>query len=53
MIVSAAILSVADASGLGRFAHWISKLPWVLAGLMVLFLLIQLLAFVIPRESED
>lgn len=53
MIFSAAILSVADASGLGRFAHWITKLPWVLAGLMVLFLLIQLLAFVIPRESED
>jgi len=53
MIVSAFILSFSDAAGLGKFTHWISKLPWVLAGLMLLFLLIQLFALVIPRGGED
>ena len=53
MIVSAFILSFSDAAGLGRFTQWISKLPWVLAGLMLLFLLIQLFALVIPRGGED
>ncbi|MDG2208126.1 MAG: hypothetical protein P8K78_09510 [Pirellulales bacterium] len=53
MIISAFILSFSDAAGLGKFTQWISKLPWVLAGLMLLFLMIQLLALVIPRGGED
>ena len=53
LIISAAILSLAPENGFGQFVIWIEKIPWVLAGLMVLFLLIQLFVFVIPRRSEE
>ena len=53
LIISAAILSLSPENGFGQFVIWIEKIPWVLAGLMVLFLLIQLFVFVIPRRSEE
>jgi len=52
LVLSAIMLNVADASGFEILAGWINKVPWVLAGLMVIFLLIQTLAYVIPRSDE-
>ena len=53
LIFSAAILSFAPENRFGRLSVWVEKVPWLLAGVMVLFLIIQLFAFVIPGRTED
>jgi uncharacterized membrane protein YdjX (TVP38/TMEM64 family) len=53
LIFSAAILSFAPENRFGRLSVWVEKVPWLLAAVMILFLIIQLFAFVIPGRSDD
>ena len=53
LVFSAAILSLVPENRFGRLSVWIEKVPWILAAIMILFLLVQFLAFVIPRRTED
>jgi hypothetical protein len=53
LIFSAAILSFAPENRFGRLSVWVEKVPWLLAAVMILFLIIQFFAFVIPGRSED
>ena len=53
LVFSAAILSLVPENRFGGLYVWVEKVPWVLAAMMILFLLVQFFAFVIPRRSGD
>ncbi|MBC19544.1 MAG: hypothetical protein CMJ74_04680 [Planctomycetaceae bacterium] len=53
LVLSAAILSLVPEDRFGRLYGWVEKVPWILAIVMILFLLIQFFALVIPRRSGD
>jgi hypothetical protein len=53
LVFCAAILSFASENRFGGLGVWVEKVPWLIAGLLILFLIFQLFAFVIPRRSDD
>ncbi|MEC7695538.1 MAG: hypothetical protein VYA11_00415 [Planctomycetota bacterium] len=53
LVFSAAILSLVPENRFGGLYVWVEKVPWILAAMMILFLLIQFFAFVIPRRGGD
>ncbi len=53
LVLSAAILSFVPEDRFGRIYDWVEKVPWILAAMMILFLLIQFFALVIPRRGGE
>ncbi|NIP84374.1 MAG: hypothetical protein GTO03_01980 [Planctomycetales bacterium] len=51
-VAAGAALKLAKEQGLDQLAAWVAKLPYLALGVMVLFLLLQLLRLVIPVKRE-
>jgi myo-inositol 2-dehydrogenase/D-chiro-inositol 1-dehydrogenase len=51
-VASAVVLKFAEASGLTWLVAVVGKVPYVLAGVFCVFLLVQLLRYLIPAKQE-